>query len=357
MAKAQGPWRINILEIDLKQTGLEIESARAMDRFLGRETTSSIAARRHDSLRQVIAALNADFFDLKTGEIENNQIIAGEFVKGVKITGSPHDTFDNIHSQFALSFDGRPFIERFAFAGKIIWRDGSTSELSSVNTVPDSNALVVFNHYYGMASPRDSLQWGVTEIELAKLTEKQDTLIYRVQKKLPQGGAAIPRHGLILAGYHDAQKLVARKLAVGDTIKMILGLSPSRGRIKTLAGGWPRIVLNGKNIAAGADSSEGTFPRFSANRHPRSGVGFSADSTTLYFVTVDGRQEASAGMSLVEFAELMISLGIYQGLNLDGGGSTTLVVNGKVVNSPSDKNGERPVGNCLLLLSRGATKR
>ncbi len=87
-------------------------------------------------------------FDRKTGEIENNQIIAGEFVKGVKIAGSPHATFDNIHWQFALSFDGRPCIERFAFAGKIIWRDGSMSDLSSVNTVPDSNALVIFNHYY-----------------------------------------------------------------------------------------------------------------------------------------------------------------------------------------------------------------
>ncbi|MGH7456063.1 MAG: phosphodiester glycosidase family protein, partial [bacterium] len=185
-----------------------------------------------------------------------------------------------------------------------------------------------------------------------------DTLIYRAQKKLPRsGGAAIPRHGLILAGYHNTQELLARKLAVGDTIKMILGLSPSRGRIKTLAGGWPRIVVNGKNIAASADSIEGTFPRFSANRHPRSGVGFSSDSAKLYFVTVDGRQETSAGMSLVEFADLMISLGIYQGLNLDGGGPTTLVVNGKIINSPSDRNGERPVGNCLLLVSPRLAKK
>jgi Phosphodiester glycosidase len=358
IVKAAGPWRINVLEIDLRQPGLEIASARAYDRFLGREKTSSMAARHSDSLNQVIAALNADFFNLKTGEIENNHIIAGEFVKGVKITGSPFDTFDNIHSQFAMSFDGRPFIERFAFNGKIIWRDGSMSDLSSVNAVPDSNALVIFNHYYGTSSPRDSLQWGVTEIELAKLTEKQDTLIYRAQKNLLQSsGTVIPRNGLILAGYHDAQKLLAHKLTVGDTVKMILGLSPSRRRIKTLVGGWPRIVVNGRNTAARVDSIEGTFPRFSVNRHPRSGVGFSADSTKLYFVTVDGRQETDAGMSLVEFADLMISLGIHQGLNMDGGGSTTLVVNGKVVNSPSDKTGERAVGNCLLLLLRGSSKR
>jgi exopolysaccharide biosynthesis protein len=55
-------------------------------------------------------------------------------------------------------------------------------------------------------------------------------------------------------------------------------------------------------------------------------------------------------MTLAEFADLMISLGVYQGLNLDGGGSTTMVVEGKIVNSPSDATGERPVANCLLVV-------
>jgi exopolysaccharide biosynthesis protein len=57
-------------------------------------------------------------------------------------------------------------------------------------------------------------------------------------------------------------------------------------------------------------------------------------------------------MSLAEFGDLMIRSGVYQGLNLDGGGSTTMVVDGVVVNSPSDAAGERPVANCLLLLER-----
>ena len=54
----------------------------------------------------------------------------------------------------------------------------------------------------------------------------------------------------------------------------------------------------------------------------------------------------------MEFADLMIDEGIYQGLNLDGGGSTTMVVNNKVVNSPSDKTGERKVGNCIVLIRK-----
>jgi exopolysaccharide biosynthesis protein len=119
-----------------------------------------------------------------------------------------------------------------------------------------------------------------------------------------------------------------------------------------VVGGWPRIVQNGRNIAAQADCIEGTFPRFSANRHPRSAAGISRDSTTLYLVTVDGRQEASAGMSLVELADLLLSLGVHDGMNFDGGGSTTLVIRDRIVSRPSDPQGERSVGNAVLVLQR-----
>jgi exopolysaccharide biosynthesis protein len=72
----------------------------------------------------------------------------------------------------------------------------------------------------------------------------------------------------------------------------------------------------------------------------------------LYLITVDGRSESSSGMSLAELADLMRSLGVYQGLNLDGGGSTTMVIRGEVVNHPSDSTGERPVGNAILVVRK-----
>ena len=54
-------------------------------------------------------------------------------------------------------------------------------------------------------------------------------------------------------------------------------------------------------------------------------------------------------VALNEFADFMLSLGAYQALNLDGGGSTTMVINGKVVNSPSDSDGERKIGDCIAI--------
>lgn len=90
--------------------------------------------------------------------------------------------------------------------------------------------------------------------------------------------------------------------------------------------------------------------------HPRSAVGFSKNGRYLYLVVVDGRQPLySEGMTLAELAELMVSLGAQYAMNLDGGGSSTLVVEGsdglpRVLNSPIDNyipGRERPVANHL----------
>jgi hypothetical protein len=209
--------------------------------------------------------------------------------------------------------------------------------------------MVLFNNYYGLSTPTDTLKMRIQEVTLSDLGTRSDTLYAVVTGTVQAGGTRISKGSLVLSGYDLPSGNLISQAKRGDTLKLWLGLRPNRGPLRTLVGGWPRIVFNGKNIASSADSLEGTFPRFSSNRHPRSGVGFSKDSTRVFFIVVDGRTQSSVGMSLVEFADLMIISGIYQGMNLDGGGSTTLVVDGNIVNSPSDPFGERAVGNCLLL--------
>ena len=117
-------------------------------------------------------------------------------------------------------------------------------------------------------------------------------------------------------------------------------------------GGNPVLIRNGR---IEWDSLSGSHYIFA--RHPRSGVGLTKDGKVL-FVTVDGRRPRhSVGMKLPAFAKLFKSLGAAWALNLDGGGSTTMVVRGKVVNRPSDRR-ERPVGSALLVTmeSGGARK-
>jgi exopolysaccharide biosynthesis protein len=72
----------------------------------------------------------------------------------------------------------------------------------------------------------------------------------------------------------------------------------------------------------------------------------------VFFVAVDGRQESADGMSLTELGDFLLSIGVYQGMNFDGGGSTELVIDGKLANKPSDQAGERAVGNAILVTAR-----
>jgi exopolysaccharide biosynthesis protein len=89
---------------------------------------------------------------------------------------------------------------------------------------------------------------------------------------------------------------------------------------------------------------------FGTQRHPRTAIGWSTATGRVFLLAVDGRQPPySDGMTLAELLGLFRALGATDALNLDGGGSTALVIRGQVQNRPSDQQGERAVGNALAL--------
>jgi phosphodiester glycosidase len=340
-----GPWRMNVLEVDLRTPGLRILGVRANDAFKAREKLTSMAA-RHQS---VVAGVNADFFDLKTGESENNVIIEGDIMKGVGETDSPHDSYDNLHSQLGIDWRNRPYIDRFGLDARIV-SNGKSVRLDGINFRADSGSLVLYTKALGDSAPVDSLGRDFTFVPLRLATRKGDTLVYRIDGQARRGGWMKLSSGGALAAGGSARKTIERIARSRGTVRVIATLAPRRARLRTAIGGWPRLIRDGKRNAEYSDILEGTFPRFSAGRHPRTAIGFSRDSTRLIALVVDGRRESDAGMSLVELADAMLSLGAYDAMAFDGGGSSTMVIEGKVVNRPSDKAGERPVGSGLLFI-------
>ncbi|MBI5474413.1 MAG: phosphodiester glycosidase family protein [Ignavibacteriae bacterium] len=336
IVRGEGPWNIHVVSVDLKKLELNIESARAFDSLKGRETTGSIAKRKTNDSQLVVAAINADFFNMETGENDQNQVVDGEIVKGVK-TRARH--------QFGVGVSRKPYIERFVFSGTAITPQGMFA-LEAVNSLKDS-AVVVLNHFYGKFSRKEVESVGV----LRSIRRDGDTLVTLFRDTLGVGESVLIDSATYLLRGKGSQRQQVSRCARGDTVRLVLGFLPAREQLRTLVGGLPRIVVEGRNVAI-ADSLPGLTGKFTETRHPRSGVGFSRDSSVVYLVTVDGRQSSSAGMSLSEFADLMIEVGCYQGLNLDGGGSTAMVVNGEVVNTPSDAKGERAVANVLLVVKR-----
>ncbi len=121
-------------------------------------------------------------------------------------------------------------------------------------------------------------------------------------------------------------------------------------KAEDITNGVPRLIKNGKiEITWEQEKSSKAFVE---TRHPRTAVAKLKDGKFL-MVTVDGRQpDFSVGMNLRELAELLLELGATDAMNLDGGGSTTMFLGGKIVNRPSDKEGERKVGDAILVTPR-----
>jgi hypothetical protein len=357
VTRPRGPFKVQIVTVPVGSR-YELIAARAHDSLFGRERVTDMVRRRQARGERIPVALNADFFDLRggTGVNENNQILDGRVWKANPVTDSPFDTFRNSHSQFAIGADGRPYLDRFSYAGTLEGGCGQFA-LDGINTVPRvPNALVLFSSAFGGASRRDSVH-APRELDVrATLTPDPgiDSLEIFLEGRPTTATSppSIGRDRAVLAAYGSTTSRLDSIARCAGSLRVRHTFRPDRGRLTMIIGGWPRVVQDGRNVAVLADSLEGTFPRFSGQRHPRSAVGFSRDSSTVFLVAADGRQETYDGMTLSELGDFLISIGVYQGMNFDGGGSTALVIDGKVVNRPSDATGERPVGNAILVRAR-----
>jgi hypothetical protein len=351
------PLTAYLVRVDLRRNDLALRVFRAHDQLRGREQVRDMVARARTGGVDVLAAVNGDFFDVKTGENENNQVLGGEWWKGLKVTDSPYDTYDNVHVQFAVDASGHPLMDRFLFDGRV-YAHGVATPIISLNFNPAGNpeGTALYTPRFGATTPRDTARQTV-EAALVAAGLRGDTLVFVRHGALANvSGSSIPPDGVVFAAYGPGSRAKeVQALADGDTVKVLLATlpRPPHGAAPTLViGGWPRILQGGVNVAGEAPVVEGTISRNAEAKHPRTAVGFSRDSTQLFMLAVDGRSAASAGLTLVELAKLMRAVGAWDAMNLDGGGSTTMVVGGTIVNVPSDAAGEREVGSALAIIRK-----
>jgi exopolysaccharide biosynthesis protein len=145
-------------------------------------------------------------------------------------------------------------------------------------------------------------------------------------------------------------RVVAQRAGAGGTYTPSLGSSASDWqRARDAVGGAGLLMMNGRTLDDW--SEERIAEGFDTTRHPRTMIG--EDGTSIWLITVDGRQPwLSLGMTFTELQGLARRLGLRSALNLDGGGSTTMVVRGVIVNSPSDAAGPRPVSDAIVVRAR-----
>lgn len=328
-----GPWAIHVVEVDMTRCGLGLRTVKAMDRLIGRETTTQLAGRLAARLnRPVYAAINGDYFT-STGYPSGTQVTDGEPLRGY--TSRP---------VFGVTTTSGTYFNADQLTGTIRSRRGIGAEMRKVNEQPDTLRIALYNTFAGGTTLVDA---GAVEV-VARITRRAagvgDTVRAVVQAiDTASAGVAIPADGVVLAGKGRGASYLAANFAVGDTVTWVMRFPGALAPITEMIAGDPHLLRAGLSLAPFA----GTV---AAERHPRTAIAVTSGRKAL-LVTVDGRQAGySVGMTLVELTALMNRLGASEALNLDGGGSTTMVLGNRFVNRPSDAAGERPVSNALAVV-------
>jgi hypothetical protein len=322
-------WVINVLEVDPSAARLSL--GLALDEVVGTETTSSLARRSG-----AIAAVNGGYFRT-TGTIRGEPM--GLLERNGKLLSEP--VVDR--AAFSSGFDGRTL--RVAFTHPSAALETSTSKathkIDGINRPRETNELVLYTAEFHRNTLTTPAGCEVTIVGS------------RVRSITRQGSAAIPVRGYVLSGEGNGAEWLERNLRTRSRVDVRVRAihTPSLGFQPDFSiGGGPMLIAQGGFVG---EVEFGTFSEsLTRSRHPRTAAGAKANGQ-LIFVTVDGRQpEVSLGMTIAELTALMSELGCVDAINLDGGGSTTMVIRGKVVNHPSDTTGERAVSDAMLIFSR-----
>ena len=331
-----GPAAVQLLRIDPGRVHLDL--VLAQDTVLGLETVPSMAGRS-----AAIAAINAGFF-LPTGEPAGLLKIDGELVSDIpshrgavallpgRFARAPRLLFDQVRARVEIDV-GRGGQRR-------------TLQADGVNTARAPEALVLFTPRFwtDTRTPCDGGTEFVVDGPPLMVADRRERLCT----------SAIPRGGAVLAAGPKVLAKTISGIGPGTAVRTRVVYETLNG---TKPGDWDAApdIVGGVGLLAKDGRTltdwepEKSRAGFTTERHPRTVIG-TADDGRIWLITVDGRRkELSLGMSFAELQGLVLRLGLVDALNLDGGGSTTMVVRGAVVNHPSDAAGPRKVSDAIVV--------
>lgn len=338
----RGPWQVQVLSIDPKKADGHLSAAYGPD-LSQTETTSEIAAQA-----DALAAMNASFFTFTAskeypGEPTGTGIYAGQLLSEPK-QADPRD-----QSVLIDAANNSVRMDKLAWSQTYTnKKSGHAVQVEAINhppVVPEACAdltdqaecaedgdLVTFTEHFHDTTPSGP---GI-EVVL----DQRDCVVRSSEERgteLAAGQTSIQATG---------RGVVALQVAASDgCLKQGQVLTGENGKKVKLKDSTSAVTARYRLIEDGSIVAPEVIDDFT-DRNPRSAIGTTRKGEIVLF-TVDGRQPDSVGTTLKETAEVAESLGLQQAMNLDGGGSTTMVAEDEVVNSVSGKE-ERPVGDALV---------
>ena len=276
------------------------------------------------------AAVNACYFDTD-----------GWVIGNCKWDGSFFGVDDTPRSAFIVDKEGKASIQKdLSYLGTVSLPDGRTLTIKGLNRQRITDDLVLFNRNYA-GSTRTNEHGREVRVSKGRATEVS-----------AKGNMRLDSDSLVLSG-HGANADALAHIRRGDRVAIAQTLgSRLADEARLVVGGGPLLVEKG--VVNVRSREESMASDIAYGRAPRTGVGVKADGTVLLMV-VDGRSQYSAGMSLKEFATYLKRFGAVSAVNLDGGGSSEMVLDGKIMNRPSDGS-ERPVSIGLGIFRKEQVK-
>jgi hypothetical protein len=358
-SSARGPWTNNVVRIDPRRFHGTLGGTYGPD-LEQREKTSWLAAYEKASV-----AVNAGFFvfDPKAGAEGDpaGAAVYGGALESESVGSRPVLVLDDHarHTQVlrptwtgAVQLpSGRRPLDGLNRVPGLIRNCGGTSDdlptslpLHDV-TCTDQDELVEFTPAFGASTPAGAGAEAVLDSRgrVLRVTDQRGTSLRTGETSLQATGSLAP----LVAGLSQGQRVVVTADLRGPRGSL------ARPGLSVLNGG-PELVRDGKlHITQRRDGmvhpGEPSFAYgWVLERNPRTLAGLDAEGRTV-LVTVDGRQLGELGLSIPEAAQVARSLGVVDALNLDGGGSTAMVVRGGLISHPSDATGERAVGDAIVV--------
>ncbi|HVL82574.1 MAG TPA: phosphodiester glycosidase family protein, partial [Actinomycetota bacterium] len=351
-ASQPGRQMVHVARIDAG-AAVRIGTGLAFDRVAvpQREPTSSLCRRMN-----CLVGVNGDFFSFET-----KQPMGGMVDNGVMVR-SPSDRVPHL----VETEDGRWRSEPLGWSASVTYPGADSVPLAGVNITPVPDSVVLYTAHWQASTSTGSDSAEMTVGLSGPVAPAQ------VQALAPRaftdgvGNAAVPPDGAVLSGHgagaEALRRLWARMQPSDDPASLVEGATRTftgegepklELRSQTRVAGVRTVIGGGPVLAADGKVAELPTSAFSTRRHPRTVVGWN-DAGQRWMVTADGRQPGySEGMTLYEAARFVLDLGATDVLNLDGGGSTTFVKQGRVVNRPvnGQPGTERPVANALLAMA------
>ena len=338
---------------DLSDPYVEMRAAKAGNHMRMLETVPDIAERMTKPGESYFAGVNADFFNM--GEPYNSigMCVADGFLTNYETDGADIDPYYII-----FDADGVPALVRHidrSWTGNVIFHDGDSYPLL-VNTQRGEDELLLYTPQWQFYNWWEDVMYEVGHtgtnqygVEVRRRPVDKNVL-YGSSLSLevigdPEegvGNMAVPSDGYVLSA-HGAARDYIRALKKGDIVVASVDFSADgkKTSVRELLGGFPRMLANGQILSTPA------YPGHLSNPEPRTAVGYNSDKSLLYMLVVDGRKAGgSSGVTQQQLAWIMRNIGCSDAMNFDGGGSSTMYVNGfGVKNVPSSSSlDQRPEG-------------